>query len=73
MATTKKLTALGNYFTIPAMAEALGVSPHTLDAWVREHKIPVTKLGATSLLRLEDLSAFKARIGLVRKLLECEQ
>jgi excisionase family DNA binding protein len=69
---TKKLSSMGSYYTIASMAEALGVSPHTLDGWCREHGVKLTKLGSASLVRLEDLDSYRARIANVRKLLEAE-
>jgi hypothetical protein len=68
--TAQKVDSLGPYFTFPAMAEALGVAPTTLRIWVARHNVPVTKLGSTPLLRLDDLGEFRVRLKLIRKLLE---
>ncbi len=63
---------LGNYWTVAAMAEALGVAESTLMQFCRSHGVKLTKLGATSLVTLDALAdaGYRARIGLVRKLIE---
>jgi excisionase family DNA binding protein len=73
MKTANKLDTIGGYWTIAALAEALGVASRTLDGYIREHKVPITKMGGTPLVRLSDLDGYRARIGNVRKLLAGEQ
>jgi hypothetical protein len=69
MNTTTKLDRINDYWTIAGLAEALGVSEHTLHDYITRKAVPITKLAGTPLVKLADMDSYRARIGNVRKLL----
>lgn len=42
-------------YTVRQSAEAINVSPHTIRAWIFQHRLPVVRLGRKILLREKDL------------------
>ncbi len=55
--------------TVYQAAAALGVSPFTIRAWIRERRIPFFKIGARIMFEEADLKAFQqARIQRIEAL-----
>jgi excisionase family DNA binding protein len=48
-------------WNVEEAAAALGVSPHTVRAWLRQRRLPYLKLGRRVLLDPEAVERFKAK------------
>ena len=56
---TKLEKELENYYTQDEAAQAKGVSRVTIWKWIKQKKLPVVKVGATVLIRKDDLAAIE--------------
>ncbi|MFQ5932972.1 MAG: helix-turn-helix domain-containing protein [Nitrospiraceae bacterium] len=45
-------------YDVEGTAERLGVSPHTVRAWIRQGRLPYYKLGRRLVVGAEDVEAF---------------
>jgi excisionase family DNA binding protein len=50
--------SISKKWSVEQAAEALGVSPHTIRAWLRQRRVPYLKLGRRVLLDPQDVQRF---------------
>jgi hypothetical protein len=55
----KQATQVGDMMTLPAAAQALGLTYWQVRRIVTQHRVPTTRIGNTLLVRLSDIEAVR--------------
>ena len=64
------LEDFGGFYTVAQVAQQFGLTPNAVYLFIRAHRVPTKRAGATTMVRLEDLKGMRVSLSVVLPLVK---